>query len=227
MKRNILRVFAFLPLLFAGINAWALSARADGTYVIKNAADLYAFAQLVNAGNYGANAVVTADIDYTAYGTKGDGLIGGTEDNTAFTGSFDAQNHKITIATNLDRATCGRGEGMGGLFGRIGEGSKISNLWLDGTLTGNGHRMSGLCQNAFGTTLTNILVSVDIISTWANNDSDLASGGILGQAEKTNYLKNVVFAGSFKCKDNGSQGNNEWFAGMLGWVENGQTTMEN
>ncbi|MBQ7179743.1 MAG: hypothetical protein IJR87_00460 [Bacteroidaceae bacterium] len=195
--------------------------------MIKNAADLYAFAQLVNAGNYGASAVVTADIDYTAYGTKGDGLIGGTEDKTAFTGSFDAQNHKITIATNLDRNTCGRGEGMGGLFGRIGEGSKISNLWLDGTLTGNGRRMSGLCQNAFGTTLTNILVSVDIISTWANQDSDLASGGILGQAEKTNYLKNVVFAGSFKCKDTGGNGSNEWFAGMLGWVENGQTTMEN
>ena len=227
MKKNMLRLFAFLPLLFAGINAWALSARADGTYVIKNAADLYAFAQLVNAGSYGANAVVTADIDYTAYGTKGDGLIGGTSDESAYTGSFDAQNHKITIATNLDRNTCGRGEGMGGLFGRIGEGSKISNLWLDGSVTGNGRRMSGLCQNAFGTTLTNILVSVDINSTWANQDSDLASGGILGQAEKTNYLKNVAFVGSFRCKDNGGNGSNEWFAGMLGWVENGQTTMEN
>ena len=227
MKKNILRLFAFLPLLFAGINAWALSTRADGTYVIKNAADLYAFAQLVNGGNFGASAVVTADIDYTAYGTKGDGLIGGTDDGSAFTGSFDAQNHKITIATNLDRNTCGRGEGMGGLFGRVGEGSKISNLWLAGTLMGNGHRMSGLCQNAFGTTITNVLVNVDIISTWAGNDSDLASGGILGQAEKVNYLKNVVFAGSFKCKGNGGDGNNEWFGGMLGWVENGQTTMEN
>jgi hypothetical protein len=210
-----------------GTSAWALSQRTDGVYVIKNAADLYAFAKLVNAGDYSASAVVTADIDYRAYGTYGDALIGGTEDKSAFTGSFDAQNHKITIATNLDRNTCGRGEGMGGLFGRVGEGSKISNLWLDGTLTGNGHRMSGLCQNAFGTTITNVLVSLDITSTWANNDSDLASGGILGQAEKTNYLKNVVFAGSFKCKDNGGNGSNEWFGGMLGWVENGSTTMEN
>ena len=210
-----------------GTSAWALSQRTDGVYVIKNAADLYAFAKLVNAGDYSASAVVTADIDYRAYGTYGDALIGGTEDKSAFTGSFDAQNHKITIATNLDRNTCGRGEGMGGLFGRVGEGSKISNLWLDGTLTGNGRRMSGLCQNVFGTTLTNILVTVDIISTWANNDPDLASGGILGQADKVNYLKNVVWAGSFKCKDNGGNGSNEWFGGLLGWVESGSTTMEN
>ena len=142
------------------------NADGDGIYTIGTAEQLYAFAQAVNAGDYGRSAKVTADIDYTAYGTKGDGLIGGTEDKTAFTGSFDAQGHKITIATNLDRNTCGRGEGMGGLFGRLGEGSKISNLWLDGTLTGNGRRMSGLCQNVFGTTLTNILVSVDITSTW-------------------------------------------------------------
>ena len=220
-----------------GTSAWALSQRADGVYVIKNAADLYAFAKLVNAGDYSASAVVTADIDYRAYGTYGDALIGGigqkinnVEFADAYVGSFDAQNHKITIATNLDRNTSGRAEGMGGLFGCLGEGSKISNLWLDGTLTGNGHRMSGLCQNVRGTTLTNILVSVDITSTWKGEDKDLASGGILGEANKANYLKNVVFSGSFKCKDNeghSQNGNNEWFGGLMGWVETGPTTMEN
>ena len=232
MKRRFLTMFLTTLMCLVGTSAWALSQKTDGTYVIKNAADLYAFAKLVNAGEYGANAVVTADIDYRAYGTYGDGIIGGVganDDADNYVGSFDAQGHKITIATNLDRNTCGRAEGMGGLFGRLGEGSKISNLWLDGTLTGNGHRMSGLCQNVQGTTLTNILVSVDIVSTWKGEDSDLASGGILGQADKANYLKNVVFSGSFKCKDNGStqNGNNEWFGGLLGWVESGPLTMEN
>ncbi|MCR4922196.1 MAG: hypothetical protein K5945_10915, partial [Bacteroidaceae bacterium] len=237
-KGSIVTMFLLALMCCGGTSAWALTAKTDGTYVIRNAADLYAFAQLVNGGQYGANAIVTADIDYRAYGTKGDGLIGGigqkidnVEFADAYVGSFDAQNHKITIATNQDRNTNGRGaEGMGGLFGCLGEGSTISNLWLDGTLTGNGHRMSGLCQNVRGTTLTNILVSVDITSTWKGEDSDLASGGILGQAEKANYLKNVTFAGSFKCKGNEGHtqgGNNEWFGGLLGWVETGPTTMEN
>ena len=227
MKQHFLKLWALLPLLLCGVNAWALSADKDGVYQIRTAEDLYEFAKMVNGGSYNASAVLTADIDYSAYGTDGNALIGGSDEATAYAGTFDAQNHKVTVNWNLDRATCGRAEGMGGLFGRMGNGASVKNLWLDGTLKGNGHRMSGLCQNIKGVNIQNVLVTVNIISTWKGEDSDLASGGIFGQATGANRLVNVVFAGSFKCKDNGGNGKNEWFAGICGWVENGLTTLEN
>ena len=46
-------------------NAWALDQK-DGVYQIGSADDLAAFAELVNGGETAIDAVLTADIDYSA-----------------------------------------------------------------------------------------------------------------------------------------------------------------
>ncbi len=93
------------------------SAWAD-VYQIGSAADLKAFADRVNNGTEpGADAVLTADIDYTAYTT---GFIGRNETGKHYTGTFDGQGHTVTTnIVNTARWT--------GLVGWLSVGMNISN----------------------------------------------------------------------------------------------------
>ena len=64
---------------------WALE-EVDGVYQISSAADLKAFAELVNGGQNTVSAVLTADIVADA-----DQPMIGLTSGTAFKGSFDGQ----------------------------------------------------------------------------------------------------------------------------------------
>ena len=77
-------------------------------YEIGSAADLVAFADLVNGGSLGANAILTADIALTA---PWDTPIGAGGMN--YTGIFDGQGHKIT-GFEMECSTDGNG-----LFGFV------------------------------------------------------------------------------------------------------------
>ena len=103
MKQKLL--YGFL-LLFVGLTcnmrAWALEQDEAGVYQIGNAADLVAFSNLVNAGEFGANAVLTADINMaeeiaeTGWTAIGDwGGISGTS-SACYKGHFDGQGHTIS-----------------------------------------------------------------------------------------------------------------------------------
>ena len=70
MKQTIYSLFLTAILGMLGMQVWAqeLTTRdIDGVayYEIGSAADLVAFADLVNGGESGANAILTADIDLT------------------------------------------------------------------------------------------------------------------------------------------------------------------
>ena len=71
----------------------------DGFYLINNASDLVAFSDLVNGGEYSANALLTDDIDmsdyenFTPIGTYSDSY------DKMYMGQFDGQGHKISHLT--------------------------------------------------------------------------------------------------------------------------------
>lgn len=105
MKRSQARFsVALVAMAFAVLGAHALD-KEDGVYLIKDGADLNAFAKTVNGGERDASCRLLADIDYTAYND----LIG---DGVVYIGTFDAQGHKVFIDTHTDSSV------PGGLFGK-------------------------------------------------------------------------------------------------------------
>ena len=69
---------------------WALD-QVGGVYQIGTGQDLADFAALVNGGDVTANAVLTADIDYTGQTA----MIGSR--SKRFAGTLDGQGHTITL----------------------------------------------------------------------------------------------------------------------------------
>ncbi len=100
MTKGFIRLFTTLLLAFYALNILAIEKDTDGTYFISSDSDLKEFADLVNNGTYGANAILTADVDISSYspwtpiGTK-----------KSYNGTFDGQGHSVsglTIQKNVD-----------------------------------------------------------------------------------------------------------------------------
>ncbi|MBO4642069.1 MAG: hypothetical protein J5661_04345 [Bacteroidaceae bacterium] len=145
MKHQFTRMC--LAILFAGL---AVGAKADlqqneeGFYLINNAADLVAFSELVNSGEFGVNAMLTADIDmssvenFTPIGCFGNGA------DDKFYGIFDGQGHKISHLTinHPDKQAVG--------FINTGHDNThvvVKNFWLDETCTIIGNSQVGMIGN--------------------------------------------------------------------------------
>ena len=90
MKHKIYSFLLTATFGLFGMNAWAQD------YEISSAQDLVDFADAVNSGETGANAVLTADIDmseltsWTAIGDWNTGAV-----TSAYCGHFDGQGHTI------------------------------------------------------------------------------------------------------------------------------------
>ena len=65
MNKKFTSLLALALCCLTSTSALALEKNDQGAYQIGNAADLTAFAQIVNEGENNANAVLTADIDMT------------------------------------------------------------------------------------------------------------------------------------------------------------------
>ncbi len=171
---------------------------ADGFYSIGNAADLYWFS-LVAIGTPSSKAKLTADIDYTAYPK---GFIG--YDSNRFAGTFDGQEHTITLGINNDI----KGSG---LFG-VTNGATIKNLVIDGTITTDKKWIGGIGGVAYGNnTVENIVVKTAISFT---GSGDATLGGFFGDMEAASTVKNCAFYGSV----NAPEGDN--IRGLASWCSN-------
>ena len=136
----------------------------DGYYNISDAADLYYFSVIVNA-NQSAKAKLTADIDYSAYPK---GFIGTS--SKKFAGTFEGQEHTVTLAINND-------EKGSGLFGVI-DGATIKNLVIDGTITASKQWIGGIGGLSYG----NCTVENDVVKTALSytGSGDATLGGFFG-----------------------------------------------
>lgn len=134
---------------------------------IASADDLMAFAQLVNNGNPGLSAKLTADIDML--GIEDFVPIG--NEQVLYTGTFDGQGHTI------DNLNIARDEKYVGLIGAVDGGATVRNLVL-----GSGCNIQGLSYvGIIGTSLGSGTITIDRVGNEGRVSADeVNAGGIIG-----------------------------------------------
>ena len=177
----------------------AEDANSDGYYEIGNAGQLYWFAEYVNGGNTGINAVLTDDITVNTGdvancgGVKADGWIDWTpigNSSNKYTGTFDGQGYTVSGLYFNDSDTS-----YVGLFGSVESGGKVSGVGIaDSYFRGNDY-VGGICGENGGT-ITNCYNSGVVIAV--NRKS--VAGGICGYNEGT--ITNCYNSGNISAEGN-------------------------
>ena len=126
----------------------------SGTFPIATAADWKEFCDLVNSGQTTLNAKLTKDVDLGS-----DIAMVGTA-NKPYAGTFDGQNHTLTV--NWD---AGSAKDVAP-FGRV-NGATIKNLRTEGSIRSDGYYLGGLIDEAYGgsNTVANCVSAVNITSS--------------------------------------------------------------
>ncbi|WP_281644057.1 hypothetical protein [Bacteroides zoogleoformans] len=133
-----------------------------GTFDIATAADWKEFCALVNGGQTTLNAKMTADVDL---GT--DIAKVGTA-NKPYAGTFDGQNHTLTV--NWDAGSANDVAP----FRRVG-GATIKNLRTEGSIRSNSFYLSGLIDEAIGeNTVTGCVSNVNLTTSYDYSSCDAA-----------------------------------------------------
>ncbi|MCR4922236.1 MAG: hypothetical protein K5945_11120, partial [Bacteroidaceae bacterium] len=195
-KITLLSLTALMWLM--GTNAWALDQK-DGVYQIGTAEDLAAFAKIVNDGETYANAVLTADIDYTNNGIQ----IG----SNGFYGVFDGQGHKVTVA--FEGADV-KGVNAALFFKVMGI---VKNLWVSGTITSPLDNVASIAVNLYGW-VDHCYSDATISCTKTGSSS---CGGIVGQCYSGASISNSFFGGKFTSETATN------FSGIMGWSDGTNT----
>lgn len=157
------------------------------TLIISDAASFAEFVNMVNSGKTETDARLAADINVSEICASGDLVPAGTETNP-YSGSFDGGGHTIS------GLHISGGDGNAALFGYIGEAGIVSDLTIEGAVTGAG--AGGAAS-----------VNLGIIDGVKSNVSVLGSeksGGIC--AENKGTIKNSENTGSVYALNEGSGG---------------------
>ena len=218
MKHKLYSLLLTALFGMAGMNAWGQdlsTTEIDGVtyYEIGSAADLVAFAGLVNGdadtetpGQYNANAILTEDITLTDVWENPIGIITGTDNGDigpgAFTGIFDGQGHKII---GLDAESFGHG----GLFGDA-NGATIKDFSIWGKLQVLGGHGSGVIGYPGNSTISGVHSYLEI----SVPDAGAAHvGGVVGSARGGNTITGCTFNGTMTI----AAGNADCFGGVVGY----------
>ena len=216
MRKRLLNLCLTALMSVVCTAAWALS-DVGGVYQIGSAADLEAFAQLVNDGQVNANAVLTADIDRGV-----DGTMIGTAENR-YQGTFEGAGHTIKINMYPQEMNAA-------LFRYTGSNAVIQNLKVTGTIrtatkfaggivacnkgivrgcyadvniisaVGNDATHGGIVAYAnLGTVVENCLAKIAITGPDGDSTPDTNCGGVVGwAAERTNIVNCLVVSDDSK-----------------------------
>ena len=198
-----------LALTCVSTAAWALEKDGD-VYQIGSAADLKAFAQLVNNGENEANAVLTADIvadaDQPMIGD--DGNRGTNPAGTMpYKGSFDGQNHAITLNWTGDNA---RTADVSGLFRNLA--GNVSNLYIDGQIevAASGIRTGVLAGRLEGASvITNVVTNVTVKNAVGGDSA--CSGLVSRPSSGSSQIINCLVLGDIISETASNAG------GLVGW----------
>ena len=204
MKHKLYSLLLAALFGLSGMQVWAqdlTTTEIDGVtyYEIKDATDLVAFADLVNTGEFGANAVLTADIALTEIWGTPIGNSGGQ-----YTGIFDGQGHKIT---GFEAESLVDG---GGFFGYT-SGATIRNFSIDGTLSSAAGTGSGVVGYPSNSTIFNITSTLDITVPVGGVHH---VGGVVGSARGGNTISSCTFAGTMTV----AAGSTDNFAGIVAYL---------
>ena len=180
----------------------------SGVISISSAEELNKLAIMVrnNVTDASYNVTLTSDIDYTAYKSGASAAIGNVE-NKPFRGTFDGQNHTITVDMTADWSRAS-------LFGTIDANSRVHNLKVAGKITGtNKNQIGGLCGLLkVGAKIYNCLVATEIVDT---QGGDGTIGGISAVAYGSSTIENCAFYGKINAPSRSGNG------GIVAWSNNG------
>ena len=180
----------------------------EGVISISTAEELNKLAIMVrnNVTDQSYNVKLTADIDYTAYKSGASAAIGNVE-NKPFRGSFDGQNHTITVDMTADWTRAG-------LFGTIDVNSRVHNLKVDGKITGtNKNQIGGICGLLKdGAKIYNCISAVEIVD---NQEGDGTIGGISAVTYGSSTIENCAFFGKINAPNRSDNG------GIVSWANAG------
>ena len=208
-----------------------LTPNADGFYEIADARQLVWFEQFVNRGNFTANAILTADIDFADLMQEDDdpetaevewtpigdwAQIRGLA-SACYQGHFDGQGH--TISHFNVTSTCN----YYGVFGVVSTGCLIENFTIYGTLN-LGHKTGGVVGYTRDATPTirRIHSYLNINCTEATTTA-LRPGGVLGTAVNgTTVVEECTYSGTLNVREH--TGN---IGGIVGYVNNNAAAIVN
>ena len=168
---------------------------------IGSAEELAAFANRVNAGSTSLCAVLTNDIDFSAYTNV---MIGS---GNAYKGEFDGAGHSITLAMR-------RTSDNAALFCYLS--GYVHDLTTKGTITTSAKYAGGIAALTDNATIERCQSEVSIVSSI---DGDGTHGGIMGVSNAGSVVRDCLISGSIK----GSRTN--CCAGVCGWAS-GTTRIE-
>ena len=131
-------------------------------YEIASKEDWKAFCDLVNSGQNAVDAKMTQDVDL------GEDIAKVGTSNSPYGGTFDGQNHVLTV--NWDAGSANDVAP----FGRV-NGATIKNLRTEGSIRSNGYYLSGLIDEVSGeNTVTGCVSNVNLTTSYANASCDAA-----------------------------------------------------
>ena len=162
---------------------------------IASAADLANFAYRVNSGETSLCAVLTADIDFSAYPNVMIAM------SNHYKGEFDGAGHSIKLALQ-------RSAENAGLFAYLS--GYVHDLTTTGTITTSGKYAGGIAARTEDATIERCQSRVDIVST-VNGDG--THGGITGVSYKGTIVRNCLISGGML----GSQ--TSCCGGVSGWAD--------
>lgn len=190
----------------------------DGVYQISTPQHLSLFSMLVNDGHFNINGALVNDIDmegvdFTPIGYNEANPAGNKDDGYLYSGTFDGQGHRIYNLI-IDGTLEGTVNAIGvGLFGNITTGARISNLILDKTCSIIGYDRVGL----IGRSSKSGGVYLDNLGNEGTVTATYQAGaGIMGNANNGSvaYITNCYSTGAI------SSGSGKNSAQICGWLGN-------
>ena len=184
----------------------------DGAMLIKDADEWKLFCKIVNEkGMTRFNARLDGDINLGS-----EIVMVGTGEHK-YSGTFDGQGHTLTLNWNA-----GSTKWISPFY--LVDGCTIKNLRVSGNITSEERGVSGLIQNAYGTTTVSGCVS-DLKITSSYNDGACASAGMIQHASSDSRLTitDCVVKGEIRATTEAGRG------GMAGFVydQRGNCTLTN
>lgn len=190
----------------------------NGYYAIRNASELYGFAELVNAGNGYANAVLLDDIVVNSGTVSESGSssgtthewhgIGGADTNNYFRGTFDGNGHYVSGL--YYKVPEGYSVSIVGFF-RVLSGATVKNLTIKNTYFHAESNIGAIAGYAVGSTsnIINCRVESDVTVVKGPEGQAPNLGGILGGTPLAGWgsnwpvyckITNCVFLGNIVCQ---------------------------
>lgn len=183
-----------------------ITTNTNGEYMIYNAGQYNALANMINSGTNSVNAVLMDNIDFTAI----EFIAIGTEDYP-YIGVFNGNNYTITVKQNKTDNIAP--------FNIVGN-CTIKNLITKGTITTGQKFAAGIVSGSVNNSTANIEGCISAIDILSSVEGDGTHGGIVGVANGNINMNNCAFIGSIQGVNTNSCG------GLIGWA-NGTINITN